>query len=359
MTEFHKLRIRERIEETPDTVTLVLDVPAELSARFAYKPGQYLTIEWSGKKGAERRAYSLSSAPWENRWAITVKKQPKGTVSRFLTEKANPDDILLIQPPQGKFCIQPDPDRQRHYGFVAAGSGITPVFSMIKAILEEEPMSVCHLLYGSRAEDDIIFRDTLNQLAKRYSGQLFVTYVLSRPIRQRGFRKLFSSTQTVHWTGLTGRIDRDKLEHFITEAGISEGKTHWYLCGPAPMMELCMQVLKEAGVTEDQIFREYYDSVPIAGAAAGRQATLTAMLNGQEISVNVIPGQTLLEALLQAGHDAPWSCSSGACASCMARLLDGEVDMPHAPALDPSEINDGYILTCQSRPRSETLRIEY
>lgn len=355
--EPHDIRVREVIRETPDTVSIVLDIPADLSETFAYNPGQYLTIEWPDKDAPLRRAYSLSSAPFEGEWRITVKKHPNGKVSRRLHDEVKAGDILRVLPPQGRFMVAPDGDKRRCHFFVAAGSGITPIMSMLRSILEEEPQSTCHLLYGSRDQEHIIFYEELNRLEARYAGQLFVTHTLSKV--GGGWLGRLTGGGKSAWQGRKGRIDKALVTEFRDGAVCMHKERYWYLCGPSALMDLCDEVLRQGQVPGERIFREHFDTDPVQPAAGGSEADLDAILHGQEVHVHVAPGQTLLQALMAAGHDAPYSCSSGACASCMARVEEGEVLMEHAPALEKSEIEEGWILTCQAKAASEHLRIRY
>ena len=350
--------IREIIRETDDCVSILLDVPTSQQASYAYQPGQYLTIEWDGKKGPVRRAYSLSSAPHENRWRITVKKHDKGFLSGILHDKVKAGDMLRVLPPMGRFTVKTDADKRRGHFFITAGSGITPVLSLIRAILEEEPQSFCYLLYGSRDEAHIIFKDELDALVKRYTGQLEVVHTLSRPDKSGWLSKL-SGSKSATWTGDRGRIDGEKIRQFKSGINCPYKDHHWYLCGPSGLMDTCDKELKALQIPTERISREHFDADPLPATGTGVAAELTTNLHGEAVSVHVNTGQTLLQALLAAGHDAPYSCSSGACASCMAKIVDGEVLMEHAPALEKSEIAEGYILTCQAKAKTASIQISY
>jgi len=356
--EVYPIPVRAMVRETPDCLSLELEIPEDLRETFAYKAGQYLTLEFPGRKEPLRRAYSLCSAPHEGVWRITVKKQPRGEVSGRIHRNLKPGDTLQIIPPMGRFTVQPDADRRRGYFFVAAGSGITPVMSMIKALLEEEPQSFCFLLYGSRDQEHIIFREELEALQARYAGQLQVRHVLSRPAGRSWLNRL-SGKPSRDWEGPVGRIDAATLEQFCTDMICPYREQYWYLCGPAPLMDACDTFLRERRVPPERIHREHFDSEPLPAPSGGVAAHLHARLQGQLIEVEVAAGQTLLAALLAAGHQAPYSCSSGACASCMARVTEGKVLMPHAPALERSEIEAGYILTCQAKAATDHLDISY
>lgn len=355
-----ELRVSQIKQETADAVSITFDIPEELRETYAYKAGQYLTLEVPGKKGLIRRAYSLCRAPFEGMWEITIKVQAKGQASRWLNQEVKVGDKLTVFPPYGRFTIEGDPDRKRGYYFITAGSGITPVIAMIRELLEQEPQSFCYLLYGSRDEESILFREELDTLTLRYSGQLKIDYSLSQPDgKQGGLFGRFKKKTESSWSGRTGRIDQPHILSFLHEADCPYKEKHAFLCGPTSLMEVADAALRADGFPPERIHREHFDSDPLPATEGGEEAELTATLDGQDIHVHIKPGQTLLEAMMGAGHQVPFSCSSGACASCMAHLDEGEVIMEFAPALDKSEIEDGYILTCQAKAKSTSLKITY
>ncbi|MBK7345031.1 MAG: ferredoxin--NADP reductase [Saprospiraceae bacterium] len=356
----HELKVARVNKETEDAVSITFDIPESIRESFIYKAGQYLTLEVPGKKGSIRRAYSLCRAPFECTWEIAVKEQAKGQASRWLNQEVKVGDTLTVFPPFGRFFIEGDADRKRGYFFITAGSGITPVIAMIRELLEHEPQSFCYLLYGSREEASILFREELDALINRYSGQLKIDYSLSQPDgKQGGILGRFKKKTVSSWSGRTGRIDESHILSFLQEANCPYREQHAFLCGPTPLMEIADAALRADGFPPERIHREHFDSDPLPQTTGGEEAELTATLDGKQLHVHVKPGQTLLDALMGAGHQVPFSCSSGACASCMAHLDEGEVIMEFAPALDKEEIEDGYILTCQAKAKSETLRITY
>ncbi len=356
----HPLRVTRVEKETADAVSITFDVPADLQETFSYKAGQYLTLEVPGKKGPIRRAYSLCRAPFEKTWEITIKEQHKGQASRWLNSSVSVGDTLQVFPPLGRFILEGEPDRKRGYVFITAGSGITPVMAMLKEILENEPQSYCYLLYGSRDEENILFRNELDQLASRYAGQFHIEHTLSQPDgKSGGLFGRFKKKEISDWRGKTGRIDETVIHDFLEETECPHKEKHAFLCGPGPLMEVADSALRSVGFPPERIHREHFDSEPLPAPTGGEEAELVATLDGSDLQVHVKPGQTLLEAMMGAGHQVPFSCSSGACASCMAHLDEGEVIMDFAPALDKSEIDDGYILTCQAKAKSDRLKITY
>jgi ring-1,2-phenylacetyl-CoA epoxidase subunit PaaE len=353
------LRVKALTRHNPECLSIELDVPDLLRETFAFQAGQYITLELPGKKGPIRRAYSLSSAPYEGKWVFTVKKQPRGQATTFLHNKLKSGDMLNVFPPLGKFSIEPNPDRRRGYYFVAAGSGITPVIAMIKALLEDEPLSHIYLLYGSRHPDLHLFGPELRLFAKRHEGQIVIRDIFTRPEGNPSWLARLTGKKATPTSLVKDRINEDSLTQFYEQNPCPIREQFWYLCGPGPMMALCESTLRNLKVPGERIFKEHFDADPIPASVNAVAATLEISRFDQITEVNIQAGQTLLEGMLAAGFDAPWSCSSGACASCMAHLESGQVDMPHAPALDAHDIEEGMILTCQSRPLSATLAIKY
>lgn len=367
---FHSLRVRDIAPETADTATIEFEVPAEMGDTFRFKPGQHLTVRLMLDGQEVRRSYSMSSAPHENRLAITVKKVPNGKVSTYLHDWVQAGRSLDVSPPEGRFTMAIDPEKRRTYYLFAAGSGITPVISIAKELLEQEPMCTIYLLYGSRDEDNIIFRETLDRLSERYGGQMNVEYLLSRPKKESG-SGLFSffKRSTSNWQGKIGRIDARAVDAFLDEFLVQgpEDEAQYFICGPGTMADTVKNALLARTVGTKQIHTEHFvdpNHTPgeAGGPAAGTfegTAKLVAHLKGRRIETSVQPGMTILDALIREKHDAPYSCTAGACATCMAKVLSGKVKMDACYALDDEEVRDGYVLTCQSRPETEAVEISF
>jgi ring-1,2-phenylacetyl-CoA epoxidase subunit PaaE len=364
--KFFDLPVKELRQETDDTVTVVFAVPAEHQETFQYQHGQYLTLKFDIKGQEERRSYSMSSSPLEEDLAVTVKRVPKGTVSNHIADHLKVGQRVAVMPPEGRFTIGLDPDKRRTFYLIGAGSGITPLMSILKTVLEKEPQSTVHLLYGNRREDTIIFSEALDRLSQRYAGQLTVDHVLSRPkkVKSKGLSGLLGKGQ-VAWTGKTGRIRGEILDAFLRENPQRTSEAEYFICGPSGMMELVESYLISKQVDKQHLHLEYFTPVGSdqEGGANGTRvvpdAEVEVELDGEEFTVTVPKGKTILDVLLAEKYDPPYSCTSGACSTCMAKVLEGSVKMDVCLALDEEEVEEGYILTCQSHPTKARIKITY
>ncbi|MCB0704895.1 MAG: ferredoxin--NADP reductase [Saprospiraceae bacterium] len=357
---FYSLKIVEVRKETSDAVSLFLEVPSELKETFKYRAGQYLTLRFNLNGEELRRAYSMCSSPLEDHLAVTVKRVPDGRVSTHVNSSIQVGDRIEVSEPEGRFGPKLDGDNRKDYYFVAAGSGITPVYSIMKTILEEEPLSTVSLLYGNRSTDSIIFQEGLERLKARYEGQLFIVHTLSQAPKKKGW---FSKGDD-QWEGWKGRIDATMLKRFLKEfPGTSSGTSEFFLCGPGAMIELVHATLEKTGIDKRHIHAEYFttpDEPKSATADTGSVDSLVkAELNGVWVEVRVAPGKTILDALIAQKFDPPYSCTSGSCSTCMAKLQEGKVDMEVCYALDEDEVAEGYILTCQAHPKTAEVKLTY
>jgi ring-1,2-phenylacetyl-CoA epoxidase subunit PaaE len=368
--QFYNILVKNKQQETADTVTLELDIPETLQDSFAYKQGQYITIRMMEGEQEIRRSYSMSSSPLEKRLAVTVKKVPGGIMSTFLHDKVKVGHALEIAPPEGRFNNKLNPDKRHTYYVFGAGSGITPLMSIIKTTLESEPMSTIFMLYGSRNEEQIIFRDELETLSQeRYSGQLFVEHILSQPKKEAGSGGLFGmfKKSSANWNGKTGRIDAHQIGRFLEEnmPHGPESDCIYYVCGPGNMADIVESTLLERQIPHGQIHTERFlnahhipGSGPVPPPADGA-ARLIVHLKGERIETVVPKGQTILDVLVREKYDVPYSCTAGACSTCMAKVMNGKVVMDACYALDDDEVKAGYCLTCQAKPDTDSVEIIY
>jgi len=359
---FHPLKIEKIKKETKDAVSIYFDVPSDLQDTFKYTSGQYLTMKLTVNGEELRRPYSICTSPVENKLGVNVKRIEGGRVSNYLNDNAASIETIELMAPEGRFVVKTSPDYKRDHYFFCAGSGITPIISMIKTLLEEEPKSCAYLLYGNKNAESIIFKEELDQLAEKYQGQFHKMNILSQPKKEKatGLKGLFGKSIS-NWKGLTGRIDSGSITELLNEYPSKTGNNTFYICGPGDMIDKTSEILLSKGYNEDQIKREYFtaadgDNTDTANATSG---AVKVNLEGKVFSVVVPADKTILEALIADGVDAPFSCTSGACSTCVAKVNNGKVNMDVCHALDDDEIEDGYILTCQAHPEGAGVEITY
>lgn len=361
---FNPLKVSQIIQDTSQSKVIYFDIASELKPNFLYKSGQYITLKTNLQGQEYRRAYSLCSAPYEGSFAIAVKKVQGGTVSSYIHDSLNVGDTLEVMKPEGKFVVEAESNTQRDHYFFAAGSGITPVLSMIKTILEEEPQSRVCLLYGNRNEQCIMFKDLLDEWSEKYEGQFFLQHTLSQPIqkKKKGLGSLFKKP-IIEWTGPIGRINADKLAKFMESNPVQNKIQQYYICGPGRMIEEVKSYFEKQDIDPKLLKTEYFtnpeETVKTAPVAGSGTCKVKVHLEGEIIEIEMTGEKTILETLVDQKYDPPYSCTSGACSTCVAKTLNGKAKMDVCYALDDDEVEDGYILTCQARPESEFLEIRY
>jgi 3-ketosteroid 9alpha-monooxygenase subunit B len=330
---FHRLRIARVVDETADAKSFVLDVPPELEAAFAYRAGQFVTHRLSIDGQAHLRCYSMSSSPdVGDQFQVSVKRVPGGVVSNWMIDELEAGDVIETTCPAGVFCLPPGDGDVVAF---AGGSGITPVFSIVKTALATSTRRV-HLLYANRDRDSVIFAGELDRLVERYPDRLAVTHRLDV---EDGF------------------ADAEAVRPF---AGIA-ADAEYFVCGPAPFMDIVEGALLDGDVDERRIHIERF--IPAEPAPTevdeGTTCRVTIELGGRTDSVEHHPGTTILQTARQMGMAAPFSCESGSCATCMARLVDGAVQMYVNNALTDDEVEEGWVLTCQSIPTTPSVHVVY
>ncbi len=364
---FNKLKIGQKIMETEDSCSVLLDIPTEVKEQYDFKPGQYLTVKLEINGQEVRRAYSIFTAPHSNQFGFTVKRVKGGLVSNYLIDKVNVGDEMEVMTPDGKFVVDANHQTNRDYYFFAGGSGITPIMSMVSTILEKEPMSSCFLLYGSRNENSIIFKNQLDEMARKHEGQLHVSHIISQPNVEKkgGLKGLFGKKSNPTWRGMKGRINTDILTRYMEDHPSRTGRNVYYLCGPNGMIETVENYLINLGTESVQIKKEYFTAADSASTGAATTSSKSegtnakVILNGETFIIHIPSNKTILDALIDESKDPPYSCTSGACSTCMAKVIEGEVAMDVCFALDDDEVKDGYILTCQSRCQTSNLVLDF
>jgi ring-1,2-phenylacetyl-CoA epoxidase subunit PaaE len=361
---FHPVIIKNIIQETADSYSFVCDIPQASVEKFYHKAGQYVTVKsFIGDKEI-RRPYSINSLPGSPDFSFTVKKVPGGLMSNYLPS-LRPGSTIEISEPEGHFILQPDHTKTRSHYFIAAGSGITPVMSMILTVLEEEPRSSCYLLYGSRDEENIIFRDKIDALCQKYQDQLHVEYIVSQPKKSRtqGVAGWLGQKKT-DWKGPVGRIGTSEVVIFLQKNPSHHPEKNYYVCGPGDMIQVVEKTLLALPADSKHIHKEFFTPArPLGSVSSSVPSTGTSKvevtLKGQVYHFDMVKNKMILDQLVEQKIDPPYSCTSGACSTCIAKVTRGEVKMDVCYALETDEIEAGYVLTCQAKAVSEDISLTY
>lgn len=351
--KFHTLTIADVRKETEDTISIAFDIPAELKADYSFQSGQYLTLRTIVDGEDIRRSYSLSSAPFENEWRVAIKKIDGGKFSTFANEKLVGGQPLEVMTPTGNFHLNVSPEHQKAYVLVAAGSGITPIISIAKSILKEEPDSDVTLFYGNKNFASIIFREEIEALKNRYMDRLRVIHILSRENLGNAIQK--------------GRIDAEKVEKlhkaFLTHTEIDEV----FVCGPESMIHDVKDTFSKYMKDAKNIHFELFTTADIPKVERHKDSNephiasnVKVIIDGDTIELALdSDGDSILDAAFKAGGDLPFACKGGVCCTCKAKILEGTAKMDINYALEPDEVEAGYILTCQAHPTSKTLTVSF
>lgn len=347
MSTFYKLTIKEIKRETPQAISVVFNVPLEFQDFYKFTAGQYVNLKLNLDGKEIRRAYSICTAPASNELRIAIKAVKNGTFSKFANEQLKEGSIIEVGMPEGRFTFEPDASRQRNYMAFVAGSGITPVLSILQTVLQQEPNSTFVLVYGNKTPEDTIFYHQLTELQKEFIGRLSVHYVFSQENLEG---QLF------------GRIDKSVV-NFVHNKHIGQEFSKYYLCGPEEMINSVNATLKEKNIPEKDIKFELFSASPVTEntpqTGSVEHTKITVLVDGDEQTFEMSSKQTLLEASLKQGLDAPYSCQGGVCSSCIAKITSGSAVMKKNTILTDKEIADGLILTCQAHPTSAEITVDY
>ncbi len=355
---FHPLPVAAIDPLTDDSVALTFDVPDELAEAYAHRAGQHVAIVAPDVDDGVRRSYSICTPEGSGVLRVGVKVLPGGTFSTYAREKLQPGDVLEVLSPVGRFGprdLEPDGPGRTYVG-IAAGSGITPVLSIVATVLEREPRSRVTLLYANRSARSVMFAEELEDLKDRFADRFQLLHVLSR---EPGRVDL-----------LSGRLDGERLGRLLDALVPPADVDAWYLCGPHPMVVVLRDALIAHDVEPTRVHTELFhadaepprtvSTAPVDDPAAGPGAEVTVVLDGRRSTLRVpADGAPVLDAALQVRDDAPFSCRGGVCGTCRAKVLEGSVSMDHSYALEPDEIERGYVLACQSHPTSDRVVLDF
>jgi len=357
-SQFYSLTVADVAPETDNAIKVSFAIPEELRDTFHYKQGQYLTLESSVDGEQVRRSYSICSGINDDAMQVAIKRVEGGVFSNFANDGLKAGDTLDVMPPQGSFYTELDSGKARNYLFIVSGSGITPVVSNIKSILEEEPRSLVTLLYSNQRTNTIMFRETLSFLKNRYMTRLHWVNILSREDQGSDV--------------LNGRLNNRKGGELNQQLVNLKGFDEYFICGPESMISEISRGLRNVGVTEDKIHYELFASSAEDARAvvekhharaleyAGKTSDVTVIMDGRasqfELSAD---GENVLDAGLNHGVDLPYSCKGGVCSTCKAKLIEGQVDMDITHGLEPGEQEAGFILTCQAHPISDKVVVDF
>ncbi|MEL6810831.1 MAG: ferredoxin--NADP reductase [Bacteroidota bacterium] len=346
MTDFHSLTISEVKKETPNSVSITLHIPESLSRSFAFKAGQYITFKHFVDGSEIRRAYSICSSPNSGKLKVGIKKVEGGTFSVYASEQLKEGDLLEVMPPEGHFVFQPNEANENTYGAFAAGSGITPVLSIITDVLEREPKSSFVLVYGNQTLEEAMFTAELEALKSSYGDRLKVEYIFSRSKEENALR---------------GRIDRSVVNYLLKNKYGAVNFSTYYLCGPEAMIQEVTETLHSRGVAGENILYELFTTSEEGELTENHDGTttITITVDDETETFQMSQEKSVLDAALDQDLDVPYSCQGGICSSCIARVTKGKVEMRKNQILTDSELEEGLILTCQSHPTTSTLEVDY
>ncbi len=346
MVDFHPLEVTQVKTLTPDSVAITFGVPKELVQTFNFTAGQYITIKKEIRGKELRRPYSISSSPKKDTLTIGVKQVDKGGFSAYANQKIKAGDVLEVLPPQGRFIFKPGAEPKNIMAF-AAGSGITPIMSIARSVLESNPRNTMVLLFGNKSYKDTMFYTDLVKLQLEYPDRFFLYFTL---------------TETREEDSLFGRIDTANVNYVLNNKHKDTDFDDYYICGPEPMINLVTEILTEKEIEEHKIHFELFTTTEISDELPEKvdgKTKLSVVLDDEEFELEMDKNTKVLDAVLKENIDAPYSCQGGVCSTCIAKVTEGSAEMVKNQILTDGEIADGYILTCQAHPTSQVLKIDY
>ncbi len=353
-TLFHTLKIIGLEHPIPDATTLTFALPEHLREEFRFYPGQHIVLRHTIKGQEIRRTYSLHNTPLhQSSLQITAKRVAGGLMSNFIADQLKVGDTMDLMRPQGRFYANVEADDYKSYFMFAAGSGITPIFSMIQTILTVSPLSKVYLLYGNTNQDTILFKESLHLLAEQNGDRFQMVHTLSAP-------KVWSTWKP--WKGRTGRLDAEAVRWFISEHPPIAQQTEYYICGPGTMNQTIRKTLMEWQIPKELIHVEQFGQLEQEkerDIAVVPDAQLRAQVHGKSYELIVPENKTILQVLKEAEAEPPYSCESGVCGTCVARLTEGKAQMKVCMALEEEDIKNNKILTCQALPVTRKLLVEF
>lgn len=346
MSTFYKLRIEKIIKETSEAVTLCFAIPADLKEKFAFVPGQYVNLQITLNNETIRRSYSICSGPNDQTLNVTVKAIKKGVFSAFANNYLKEGALVEVSVPEGRFTLPTLNTHTKNYLAIAAGSGITPIMSMIKHVVLQEPQSKFVLLFGNKSVEKTIFFNELENIKNKFPQQFFVSYVFSEQSHEMAYQ---------------GRIGQALIIDFIQNKHADLVFDYAYLCGPEPLIDLSKAALEANDFADNQInFELFTASVKENNVSSSSdRCVATVIVDHETFEVDIEHGQTILDAVLKAGIDAPYSCQGGVCSSCLAKTSAGQSTMKKNTVLTDNEVNSGLVLTCQAVCQSATITVDY
>ena len=350
---FHRLAVKDIRRETADAISMTFSIPQELKEDYRFHPGQYLTLRTMMDGEELRRSYSICSGPDDGELRVAVKKVNGGAFSNWAAEELKCGDELDVMTPAGRFGVAHASDQARLYVAFAAGSGITPILSIVKGVLSREPQSRFFLFYGNRTSEGMLFREELEELKDRFLQRMSLFHVLS------------GEEQDI--PVLYGRLDGEKVRLLLRSLVPAGSVDHVFICGPAQMSEDIEATCRAIGIAEEKIHVERFVSEfggkprpsKIVEPNAPPKAIASLIIDGKRREVPVAEGEAILDAALRAGIDLPFACKGGMCSTCRAKLVEGEARMEVNYSLEPWELTAGFVLTCQARPTSEKVVVDY